>query len=799
MTGLITKIFGYCQDKRWLSVLLLLAMFSAIGAGISQLRFEDDLNKFIPDNGLNLREDLRLIQQLPAQSQVLISLYKENPEVETSLLVSVAKDLSNKLISPYFSSVLSKQIEEKAFNPVSLRDLLPNLFDDQLAISITEKTTQKAVNQKLRAEQQQLFGMGAFTKSLTIREDPLELYKEVLPKLKNINSLGNIRLSHGLFMNEKEDSVLIIATTPVKTTDSTGSEALTKNLNELFASLPEGIKADAIASQIYAAANSTTIKSDIFKVSIIGIVGLILIAFFFLRSMNILPILLAPVIAYGAGAAAIGFVWQPTLAMIFGFAPILLGISIDYALHLYYVYAEDCGDKKKTLSQVTKPILISAFSTILAFSLLLFSSVSGLKQLSFFIVVGLLATLCYTLLILPHFLSKTTKRKSSFPFSAIYEKAIYNLKGKYKSPAIIVIIIGLSLSVFMASKTTFQSHIREMGIRPNNLVAAEARINSIWGKKSESVMIFSMGNTINEALENAYKCQTFMAEKGFQPSLSILEILPPISKQNANQENWAKFLEENSGNLQQSISEAGNNLGFSQDAFNPFYKFLEEKPGYISYESITKLGLGSLLSQLYFTTNKDNKPKHIVVSIYPEEANEILQVANNKFTAYQSKIVSMDDMGKNLGTGLSNSFANFIILAIAAMAILLLLMLRKVWSTIYALLPALIGLVIMAASLSIMQISLGIFALAGALLVIGHGVDYGVYINHYQQNKSKGTPTAILVSGLTSLVGFGALITAEHPALHDMGISVFSGVLAAMITALFVVPLLMQRCEDNDA
>jgi predicted RND superfamily exporter protein len=45
-----------------------------------------------------------------------------------------------------------------------------------------------------------------------------------------------------------------------------------------------------------------------------------------------------------------------------------------------------------------------------------------------------------------------------------------------------------------------------------------------------------------------------------------------------------------------------------------------------------------------------------------------------------------------------------------------------------------------------------------------------------------------MVSGLTSMAGFGALILARHPAMHSIGIAVMLGVGAAIPATLFVIP-----------
>jgi predicted RND superfamily exporter protein len=52
---------------------------------------------------------------------------------------------------------------------------------------------------------------------------------------------------------------------------------------------------------------------------------------------------------------------------------------------------------------------------------------------------------------------------------------------------------------------------------------------------------------------------------------------------------------------------------------------------------------------------------------------------------------------------------------------------------------------------------------------------------------------AVLVSGLTTLAGFGALVLARHPALHSIGVTVLLGIGAAIPAALLVIPALSRR------
>ena len=57
------------------------------------------------------------------------------------------------------------------------------------------------------------------------------------------------------------------------------------------------------------------------------------------------------------------------------------------------------------------------------------------------------------------------------------------------------------------------------------------------------------------------------------------------------------------------------------------------------------------------------------------------------------------------------------------------------------------------------------------------------------------TARAVLLAGLTTLAGFGALVLARHPALHSIGLTVLLGIGAAMPTALLVIPALRRNEE----
>jgi predicted RND superfamily exporter protein len=89
-------------------------------------------------------------------------------------------------------------------------------------------------------------------------------------------------------------------------------------------------------------------------------------------------------------------------------------------------------------------------------------------------------------------------------------------------------------------------------------------------------------------------------------------------------------------------------------------------------------------------------------------------------------------------------------------------------------------------------------------LVVGIGVTYGVHILTRfaeEQNPAilaKSTGKAVLVSGLTTVAGFGSLILAKHQGIVSLGFVMSVGVTAAMLGGLVSLPALLMSSSLCD-
>ena len=102
------------------------------------------------------------------------------------------------------------------------------------------------------------------------------------------------------------------------------------------------------------------------------------------------------------------------------------------------------------------------------------------------------------------------------------------------------------------------------------------------------------------------------------------------------------------------------------------------------------------------------------------------------------------------------------------------------------------------AFMGIAGIPMNIFNVIASILIIGLGVDYGVFMVHKtREGTGRATVMAVWVSALTTMAGFGALIFGRHPALFSIGLTVSVGIVFSIVTALFVVPALVPACPQS--
>jgi predicted exporter len=85
------------------------------------------------------------------------------------------------------------------------------------------------------------------------------------------------------------------------------------------------------------------------------------------------------------------------------------------------------------------------------------------------------------------------------------------------------------------------------------------------------------------------------------------------------------------------------------------------------------------------------------------------------------------------------------------------------------------------------------------IMVIGLSVDYGIFIVCATLSDMQSSSfRAVSICAASSLIGFGVLAFAGHPALHALGVTVLVGIGTAWPTAILVSPSLLAVTQRRE-
>jgi len=131
--------------------------------------------------------------------------------------------------------------------------------------------------------------------------------------------------------------------------------------------------------------------------------------------------------------------------------------------------------------------------------------------------------------------------------------------------------------------------------------------------------------------------------------------------------------------------------------------------------------------------------------------------------------------------------------------LVLLIDFKSVKYTFIALIPLILGMVWMMGVMYMFGMKLNINNFMALPIIIGIGIDDGVHMLHRYKIEgrnsmdkvTKFTGKAVLLTSLTTIIGFGSVATASHRGLASMGLVLVIGVAACFITSAFLLPAII--------
>ncbi len=775
---------------------------------------EENIEALLPDTaGTTVRRDFALLQHAPFARKVLIDLHTIDVEDDAGSgakamqqvghLKQVAIDLSQALRPPFFTRALyAPPLHQGVALDKILLQALPNLVSAADLVKLEHRLQAQQVETQLQwVRNQLLMPQGWWTKQ-SLRADPLQLWQIAADHLRQLNPMSKSDQHHSDFVSPDGTHRLVVVDTDISISDVAGSRRMLAQLrHNLDSIVPASIQVTVVSGHLYTLANADTIQRDLRVVLGTATAAILLIFLLLLRSWRALYVFVLPASVLGFAVAAVAVFFPVVSGITIGFGAVLLGVTVDFTLHVYFS-VRGSSLPLQQLRCLTPPLLGSALTSFLAFSILLISALPGQRQLAVFSMTSIALALVLALVVMPHLCGVGAADHSSD--SATGTK----IAGDKPAMGRLWVVLWLAVMLVCISalpRLHFDGAMRSLSVATPDLRHNEELLQQVWGNMRTSALLFATADTFDDALGvNDRILQTVHDIDASTNVVSLAAILPSLASQSHSRELWSQFWTEHSASLLVQLNSSGANYGFSAQAFTPFTQWLNKTVPAIDLATWQQMGLSTLLNGLIVDNVNSSagviganeadgvngeSPGVAIISLI-NEADLTSELQQNIAAIDGAVVVAQGVFGRQLSEELAVDFSKFISVALSVVVLVLILWYRRWRHVVLALLPVFSGLLFMFGTMSWLGLSFNLFNVIAAILIIGLGVDYGIFIlslcdgNGCQQSRR-----AVLVSALTTLAGFGALVLANHPAMYSIGVTVLLGISGAVATALLVLPV----------
>ncbi len=795
------------KNKR-VSILIGFGFLMLFGFFASKIKFEEDITRILPKSE---RSDVatKVLTQLNFADKITVILEKKDAGTDEDL-AAIARTFLDSIesCSPYIRDVEGKIDDENIQETFEfVKNNLP-LFLDKNDYSIIENKIQSdSIQLKTEENFRTLISPTGMVAKDFILNDPLGFVFIALKKLQQLNIGDDFQLKNG-FITTKDNSKILLFINPILAGTETEKNTLfVAELNRIKAELNGSFEGkasvDYFGSSLIAVANAKQIKGDIITTVVLSLGALMLILILYYRKVFVPIILFIPTI-FGVvfAIACLYFLKETISAISLSVGAILLGVTIDYALHIMTHY-KDKSDIQKLYKDITMPLIMSSSTTAAAFLCLLFVNSDALKDLGIFAAISVITSAVFSLILIPHLYQPkpqmNQKRKnmldlaSSFPFE----------KSKFLFYSSLLVIIG---SFFTFNRVQFNDSLSDLNYVPQEIKDAEAKVEATTSLTSKSIYVAAYGNSEEEALRNNTKLFGRLLEAQNQNKILSYSSIGGIVLSEKDQldkiDTWNQFWQtRDKEKVQADLLQSGTTMGFKPSSFNSFYELLQKdfRPiAFSDYHVLKALPIKDFVSEKAgFHTVLS------VVKVTDEQRAPLIQRISQEKNALA---IDRQQMNETFLGNLKNDFNDLVNYSFVAVILILWVFFRRIELVAVAIIPIAITGVVTAGLMAIFDIQLNIFSTIVCTLIFGHGVDFSIFMTSALQKEHtfgksdmKTYRTSIILAALTTILAIGSLVFAAHPALKSISMVSLIGVFSALIITFVFYPVIFRICIMNRA
>ncbi|MFH1149176.1 MAG: MMPL family transporter [Actinomycetota bacterium] len=604
----------------------------------------------------------------------------------------------------------------------------------------------------------------------------------------------------GYFTSDDGKSVLLVARPSFNADDSAKAGPLGREMNELAGDMEKqnpGVKVWQAGNYALQYEQRNVVNRDILVVGLIALLVIVVVLAVAFRGLT------EPLLAIAS--LGVGVMWTLAFARVTVkslntvssvFAAVLMGIGIEYGIALLARYREerDRGDDGRqafvsALSNTGKGIITGALTTAGAFYAIVFSEFKAMHDMGLVLGTGVLCTLLATFFVLPALM---TMKEKLIPYKAREGESSSRLmrrEGSFIARRPWWIIgVGLVLTIGLGTSAGFikyESNIRKVEPRGMEVTKAEEKLASEFGMGSDFVIVLSNNEPamreVTEKLAELLSVRAVESLATIIPSeqLSKLVLMSRIqTKIQSINPDWLSYVPPEMLAVLDDIG--SDTLTVDKLPADALQKYVSSDGTYATY---------------VYPRKSMSEEKNV---------NEFLDQVRQVSTDVIGFPVIVQDLLESTRKGLNDTT----LLSAVVVMLMVVIDFQAVLPSLLALLPLAFAMVWMIGAFNLLGMKFNIVNIAVTPMILGIGVDFGVYVLHRYEEEHllegetipsvlAHTGKAILVSGLTVVAAFAALLLARYRGLASLGLAAALGIGSAVIIAVTLLPAILRVMEKK--
>ena len=795
------RTYSRIAQKRWLALIGFLILLMGLAKIVSQIQFDDDISSLIPVNE-ETKQVQKVLKSITFTDKIIVNIKKaedttvdELTDYATEFLESIQNRQGN-----YIKNIQGKVEDDVLQNTFDLvYNHIPLFLETEDYKVIQQKLSKDSITKLTESNYRTLISPAGIVAKKNIVKDPLGISFMGLKKLQKLGFGEGFKIKNGFLLDKDEQNILLFITPQFGSNETNKnlpfSETLYAIQDDLNLKYNGSVESEYFGAALSAVSNAKQIKNDIqFTVSI-AMTLLIILLMVFYRKVTLPLILFAPAFFGGLLAIAmLSLIRTKMSAISLGIGSVLLGVTLDYGLHIL-THLREGNSIKSVYQEVAPAVLMSSLTTASAFLCLLFLDSQALQDLGIFAAISVLGASIFALLFIP--LVYKPRSATEIKSNLLDRLAAHQFhRNKW---AILALAAVFVISIFTYRKVLFNKDIAKLNYETESLIKARQHLEQLTDMGSKSIYLATFGEDLQQVLhqnDSIYNKLEQLKENGQVISFGSIGTLAKSNRsQNKKIDAWKSFWsDEKISQLKQNLIQSGNELGFKENTFNQFYTLLAKDFTPLEIDRLNEIKSFSVDDYL---VNDENG--YTATSLVKVDSSSMAIIREQFAQTPNTLLIDRQQVNETFLGNLKNDFNQLLGYSLIVVLLILFIFYRSFVLTMITAIPIFLTWFLTVGIMGLLHLEFNIFNIIICSFIFGLGVDYSIFITNgllkeYRTGEKALTThkTSIILSVITTIAGVGVLIFAKHPVLYTISAVSLIGILCAALTAFIVQPLLFR-------